>query len=310
MPDFSDFYYPSSNGVNSIHARVCKPIEKPKAIIQIVHGIAEHINRYDDFMLFLAEHGYVVCGEDHLGHGKSFTEQGDMGFFADRNGWDRVVDDIHTLRGKMVAEYPDTPFILFGHSMGSFLTRTFLIRYPKEYFGAIISGTGQQSPVLVATGKTIAELIVKFKGPRADGTQLNDIAFSSYNDKIDNKRTDFDWLSRDNAQVDRYIEDPLCGFVAKASLYWDMMTGIQFISSAKNAAAMNKNAPIYFMSGACDPVGDYGKGVDKAYTMFCKVGMKDVFLRLYPGGRHEMLNETNRADVYNDILKWLNEKVK
>jgi len=310
MAEYSDFFYPSSDGRNKIHARVCTPSSKPKAVIQIVHGIAEHINRYDEFMALLAENGYVACGEDHLGHGQSFGFEADRGFFAEHDGWQRVVDDVDTLRTTMHVQYPGIPYVFFGHSMGSFLTRTYLIRHPERYDAAIISGTGQQSPALVAAGKAAAQLLVLTKGARGAGDMLNNMAFGSYCAKIENPRTPFDWLSRDAANVDKYIADPLCGFVAKVSLYRDMMTGIQFISKAKNLSTMNKEAPVYFMSGAEDPVGDYGAGVEKAYKAFCNAGMKDVFLRLYPGGRHEMLNELNRELVWADLTDWLNSRIR
>ena len=150
---------------------------------------------------------------------------------------------------------------------------------------------------------------VKRDGPHAIGTKLNDIAFGAYNKGFDKVRTDFDWLSRDPAVVDRYIADPLCGFVATVSLFRDMMGGIRFISDQKNIEQMNKDKPVYFMSGAADPVGENGKGVERAYKAFCRAGLKDVMIRLYPEGRHEMLNEINKADVYRDILNWLNEKL-
>jgi len=250
-----------------------------------------------------------VAADDHLGHGKSIEKEEDKGFFAETDGWWRVVDDLKTIHDTMKAKYPDVPYIFFGHSMGSFLARTYLIRYPDDCDAAIISGTGQQSPLMVNAGLFMAGMLTKKNGPRGDGKMLNDIAFGSYNDKIKFRYTEFDWLSRDEENVKKYIDDPLCGFVAKCSLYRDMMEGIKFISSKKNAAKMNKNTPVYFMSGEADPVGEYGKGVNKAYKMFCDVGMKDVMIRLYPEGRHEMLNEINRADVYRDILNWLNEKV-
>ena len=309
MPIFEDFTFESSTGRNRIHARKCMPDGSPRAVIQIEHGIAEHINRYDDFASFLAENGFVVVGDDHLGHGQTITDPADLGFFAEKDGWDYVIRDMDKLRDLMHAEYPDLPYIFFGHSMGSFLTRTYLIEHPEKYDAAIISGTGQQGRALVFAGYTMANLLVKKLGPRGDGQKLNDMAFGSYCKKIPNPRTPFDWLSRDAANVDKDIADPLCGFVAKVSLYRDMMEGIRFISDQKNVDKMNKDAPIYFMSGEEDPVGDYGAGVEKAYKSFCDAGVKDVMIRLYPGGRHEMLNEINRADVYQDILKWLNKKM-
>ena len=310
MPSFEDFYFESSTGKNRIRARKCLPDSAPRAVIQIAHGIAEHIDRYDDFMRFLTENGFVAVGNDHLGHGKSISSPEEQGIFAESDGWNYVVRDMDKLRDLMHGEYPDLPYIFFGHSMGSFLTRTYLILHPDKYDAAILSGTGQQGKALVFAGGLAAQLMVKNKGARADGQALNDMAFGSYCKRIANPRTAFDWLSRDEANVDKYIADPLCGFVAKLSLYRDMMNGIRFITSQKNVDRMNKEAPVYFMSGEEDPVGDYGVGVEKAYKSFCKAGVKDVMIRLYPGGRHEMLNEINREDVYRDILAWLEKTMK
>ena len=309
MPQFDDFYFESSTGHNRIHAKSCVPDGEARAVVQIAHGIAEYIDRYDDFMAFLAGHGFVAVGNDHLGHGKSCEGEAERGFFAEEDGWDRVVDDMDLLRERMRQEYPDLPYIFFGHSMGSFLTRTYLIRHPEKYDAAILSGTGHQGKALVIAGLAAANLMVRTKGARADGQALNDMAFGSYCKRIPNPRTPFDWLSRDEKNVDAYIADPLCGFVAKVSLYRDMMTGVKFITDQANIDAMSKEQPIYFMSGDCDPVGDYGKGVERAYQAFCKAGLKDVTIRLYPDGRHEMLNEVNRETVYQDILAWLESRL-
>lgn len=309
MPVFSDFYFRSSTARNTIRARKCVPDGAPRAVVQIVHGIAEHIERYDDFMNFLAENGIVAVGDDHLGHGKSVTEPGDLGFFNDKNGWDYAVMDEERLHDRMHEEYPDVPYIFFGHSMGSFITRTLIVKSPDKYDAAILSGTGHQSKALVYAGGLLANLTVKFKGAHADGQQLNDVAFGTYLNHITDPRTPFDWLTRDEAAVDKYIADPMCGFVCTASLYRDMMGGVKFVTTQSNIDKMDKTKPIYFMSGAEDPVGDYGVGVDRAYKAFCKAGLHDVKIRLYPGGRHEMLNETNHEEVYKDILDWINEKI-
>ena len=309
MPKLEDFYFQSSTGKNTIRARKCIPDSSPRAIVQIAHGIAEHIERYDDFMGFLASNGFLAVGNDHLGHGKSITKPEEQGIFAQKDGWSYVVRDMVQLHDKMHEEYPDLPYVMFGHSMGSFLTRTYLIDYPDKYDLAIISGTGHQGKLLVTSGLLMANILTSAKGADAPGDALNNIAFGSYCNKIDSPRTEFDWLSRNPAQVDKYVADPLCGFVAKVSLYRDMMTGVKYITSAKNIAKMNKDKPVYFMSGAADPVGDYSVGVERAYKAFCAAGLKDVFMRLYPDGRHEMLNETNNAAVYQDILTWLNEKL-
>ena len=309
MPSFQDFYFQSSTGRTSIHALKCVPDGKPRAVVQIAHGIAEHIERYRPFMEFLANNGFVVAGNDHLGHGKSIRVPAEQGFFAEKDGWWRVVDDMDKLHDIMSKEYPELPYVLFGHSMGSFLTRTYLIKHPDKYDGVILSGTGHQSPALVLGGNAAASVMAKLNGAMGDGAKLDSLAFGTYLNKIENPRTKFDWLSRDTEQVDKYIADPLCGFVGKIGLYRDMMQGIKFITDKKNIAQMNKEKPVYFMSGDGDPVGDYGKGVERAYKAFCDAGLHDVFMRLYPGGRHEMLNETNKEQVYQDILSWLNEKI-
>ena len=309
MPEIRDFYFPSTNGKNKILARICTPDKPPKAVVQIAHGIAEHISRYDPFMFFLAENGYVAVGNDHLGHGLSAENEDGLGIFDTQNGWTYAVDDMKALRDQVRQDFHDIPYIFFGHSMGSFLTRTYLIRYPDQYDAAILSGTGQQSPALINAGFFAANLLTLLRGPGADGKLLNDMAFGSYCKKIDNPRTPFDWLSTNEDNVDRYIADPLCGFVAKCSMYRDMMGGLKFLTKQSNIDKMNKDAPIYFMSGAEDPVGDYGAGVEKAYRAFCDAGLHDVTMKLYPGGRHEMLNETNREEVMQDILAWLDQRV-
>ena len=309
MPSFQDFYFQSSTGRTSIHALKCVPDGKPRAVVQIAHGIAEHIDRYRPFIEFLADNGFAVAGNDHLGHGKSIRVPEEQGFFAEKDGWWRVVDDMDKLHDIMSKEYPELPYVLFGHSMGSFLTRTYLIKHPDKYDAVILSGTGHQSPALVLGGNAAASVMAKLNGAMGDGTKLDSLAFGSYLSKIENPRTKFDWLSRDAEQVDMYIADPLCGFVGKIGLYRDMMQGIKFITDKKNIAQMSKEKPVYFMSGDGDPVGDYGNGVERAYKAFCDAGLHDVFMRLYPGGRHEMLNETNKEQVYQDILNWLNEKI-
>ncbi|MGI5977114.1 MAG: alpha/beta fold hydrolase [Candidatus Limivicinus sp.] len=309
MPEITDFYFDSSTDMNRIHARCCVPDGEPRAVLQIAHGISETIDRYEDFMKFLAANGFVVVGNDHLGHGKSISSSYDKGFFASEDGWNYVIKDMMNLQYKTKEKYHGLPYVMFGHSMGSFLTRTFIIKYPDSYDAVILSGTGHQNPVVVNGGYALANLMAKTSGAHSDGQKLNDIAFGSYLSRIENPRTKSDWLSRDNSVVDRYEADPLCGFVCTVGVYRDMMYGIKFVTDRKNIAKMNKEKPVYFMSGAEDPVGEYGKGVERAYKAFCKAGMRDVMIRLYPGGRHEMLNEINKTEVYQDILNWLNEKL-
>lgn len=309
MPSFTDFYFNSSTGVNKIRALICKPDGKPRAIVQIMHGIAEYIDRYADFMKFLAENGLMVAGTDHLGHGKSIEAPEQQGFFAEENGWDYVIKDEEIFRKTLKAMYPDVPMVVFGHSMGSFMARTHIIRYPDGFDAAIISGTGNQGAALVFGGLTMGNLVVSLKGAHHCSTFLNNLAFGSYNKIYEAPKTEYDWLSRDEAVVQKYIDDPLCGFLPTCSLFRDMMVGVKFITDKSKLSAMNKDMPVYFMSGAMDPVGECGKGVKKAYDNFVAAGMKDVSIKLYPNGRHEMLNELNKGEVYADVLKWIESKI-
>lgn len=309
MPTFKDFYFDSSTGVNKIHTRMCVPDGDVRATVQIIHGIAEHIERYDDFMSFLASNGIVAFGTDHLGHGKSIEKPEQKGFFADHDGWTYVVKDEEIVHHAVKSSYPDVPSVVFGHSMGSFITRTLLIRFPDAFDAAIISGTGNQSHALVFGGLAMGNIVTGLKGAHHYSKLLNNMAFGSYNKIYDKVRTDYDWLCRDEAQVDKYIADPLCGFIPTCSLFRDMMSGIKIVTTQKNLESMNKDTPVYFMSGDMDPVGECGKGVKLAYENFKKAGMKDVSIKLYKDGRHEMLNELNKDEVYSDILAWINSKI-
>ena len=309
MAEFIDFTFTSSTGHNEIHAVKCIPDTPVRGVVQIAHGISEHIGRYPEFMTFLAENGFAVYGNDHLGHGKSARNEAEKGIFAEEGGWNYAVDDMRKLQLIAKKDYPDVPYILLGHSMGSFLTRTFMIRYPGKYDLALLSGTGHQSPALIATGCILSDLMCKTKGVSAPGDVLNKVAFGTYLSRIENPKTPADWLSTDVERVQSYIADADCGFVAKNGMYRDMMHGIRFITDKNNIAKMDVTKPVYFFSGAEDPVGDYGKGVEKAYKAFCDAGCKDVTIRLYPGGRHEMLNEKERAKVSADLLEWINARI-
>ena len=306
MARMSESTFLSSDGKTQLFFREYLPDGEAVGIVQLVHGIAEHIARYDGFANYLADNGYIVVGHDQLGHGKSVRDSSTLGFFGEKDGWDMAVKDIHALHELTAAKYPGKPYFLFGHSMGSFLTRTYLIKYRSGLDGVVISGTGQQSPALIAGGEVMSALEMRRHGPTFKSELLNKMAFGSYNSKFKQVRTDTDWLSRDESVVDLYNSDPLCGFVPSAGLLHDMMGGIKFISKQKNVNKMNKDLPVLFLSGDNDPVGEQGKGVMRAYKAFLRAGMKNVTLRLYSGGRHEMLNEINKDEVYQDILTWLN----
>ncbi len=310
MVKFSEFTFTSSDGRHTCFAYLWQPDrEMPKAVVQIVHGVAEYMGRYDRFARFLAGRGYAVCGEDHLGHGKTGAQGGKFGYFGPRDGWDLVTKDVRQLRMQMGERYPGIPYFLMGHSMGSFLTRTYLCRYPGTLDGAILSGTGQESGALVAAGKAIASLVCKFRGPDAVSQLVNSLSLGSYNKQFKPNRTSADWISRDEKVVDTYLKDPWCTFTPTAGLFRDMMGGLQYIASPGALEQMDPETPVLIFSGDRDPVGGCGKGVRKVCGYFQQRGTRDLTMKLYPGGRHEMLNELNKEEVYDDVLSWLDSHV-
>lgn len=302
----TDFYYPSY-GQGMIHGCRWEPEGKPRAVLQIVHGIAEHVARYDEFAAFMAGQGFLVVAEDHMGHGGSIGDNGVPGYFE--GGWFKAVADCHRLLTYTRMEQPDIPYILLGHSMGSFMARTMLMKYPKcGITAAILSGTAWMHRGVINTGIAAAKLICKTEGPQSHNKMLNQMMFGSYNRRIEHRRTAYDWLSRDAACVDAYISDPLCGFTVTAGLVRDMLTGLRIIQEPENLSKMNKELPVLFLSGSDDPVGGYGEGVTKAWKEFTKAGMERADIKLYPLCRHELLNEINKEEVYHDILRWLQKQ--
>ncbi len=302
-----DFSYPSSDSLHTVHAREWVPEGSPRGVVQIVHGVAEHIGRYDPVARFLAAHGYAVCGGDHLGHG--LTAGGKFGYFGPKSGWDFVARDIRRLRDLEGEKFPSLPYVILGHSMGSFLTRTYLIRWPGTVNAAVLSGTGQESAAAVASGKALAGALCKLRGPDHVSKTVNDLSLGAYNRVFKPNRTSSDWISRDEAAVDAYLADPLCNFLPTVGMFRDMMGGLQFIADKANLSKMDKDTPIYFLSGDRDPVGSMGRGVRKVEELFRSAGCRDVTVKLYPGGRHEMFNEINRQEVFGNLLAWIESKL-
>lgn len=294
--------YPSATGLCDIRYRMWIP-EDPQAALQITHGMAEYIDRYDEFASFFAENGVLVYGNDIVSHGKSISSGMPKGYFGEQSGWDAVVQDMRTLRDLVKNEFKGIPFILLGHSMGSFLARTYAGRDGADFDAFIFSGTAGANPVL-AIGKLIAKSEIKKTGGKVPSITLFNMSFGSYNKAFQPNRTTNDWLSRDEAKVDLYVADENCGFPFTAHAMLDVFTGLSEISNEKWAARVPKR-PILMLSGAKDPVGNSGKGVKQVYGWLVKTG-HEAELKLYENGRHEMLNEINRKDVYGDILLFVN----
>jgi len=302
-----DFWYPSK-GAGKIHGCRWTPEGAPKAVVQILHGIAEFVERYDDFANYLASHGFLVVAEDHMGHGQSINGEGIQGYF--HGGWFTAVEDSMQLMADTKAAHPDLPYILFGHSMGSFMARTILAKYPDcGLTAAVICGTGWQPAFALPALIKVVDTVCKKSGETQPNEKLQGLVFGSYNKRVEHPRTPFDWLSRDAKIVDDYIAHPLCGFTASAGLLRDMMKGIYFIEQKKNLQNMNKELPVFFIAGGDDPVGPYGKGVHTAAEAFRSAGMADVSVRIYPLCRHEILNEINRKEIYEDVLEWIEKKL-
>ncbi|MBI9101560.1 MAG: lysophospholipase [Spirochaetales bacterium] len=306
----TDFTYNAADG-KEIFASKWEPEDtvKPKGLIQIVHGMAEHRHRYDEFAAFLTRAGFICFGEDHRGHGETITHPSEQGFFADDDGWNTVINDISLLTDKMIEEHPDLPVFIYGHSMGSLLSRTYLIKDPEKFAGVILTGTAAGQGVLGKIGKLVSRVEMRVKGPRTPSPLLDKLSFGAFNDAFKPNRTQFDWLSRDDAKVDAYIKDPLCGFICTPNLFFNMIDGVEYISAQGNVNTIPADVPVFIASGASDPVGGMGKGVEKVYNSYLKAGLKDVKMKLYPDSRHEILNETNREEIYADILKWIKEKL-
>lgn len=300
-----EFMFPSCDQKTALHAVEWLPEGSPRAVLQISHGVSEYILRYGNFAAFLTARGFAVVGNDHLGHGQSVAPRAPRLYFGPAGSWNTVVDDIYALRCLEDRKFPSLPYFLLGHSMGSFLVRTYLIRYPGTVDGAILMGTGQMSPALVAAGRAIAAVESCRVGEKNSSPVIQKLAFETYNKGFAPNRTVFDWVSSDDAAVDDYAADPNCGETPSVGLFRDMLEGIAFITKQSNVEQMDRDVPVLFVSGGEDPVGERGKGVMRAYQSFHRAGVRDLTVKIYPGARHEILNDTCRMEVYRDLAAWL-----
>lgn len=291
----------------SLFARVY-PKPDARSIVFILHGLAEHGGRYDDFALYLRDKGYEVVVPDHRGHGETGQLAGELGYFADEQGFERVVDDCNELIHLHTANQSDKTIILLGHSMGSFLARRYVQKYPQVIDQLILVGTGGDPGFMGKVGSRIAAWKSRGNGAKEQGHLMNKLTFGSYNKQISKPVSEFDWLSTDGETVRAYEEDPLCGFVSSNQLYVDLLDGLQTIHSKKELERVPKNLPILLIAGTDDPVGNYGKGVRLLARDYQKIGMEDVTLVLIEQERHEILNGSNRHKVYDQIANWIVKK--
>lgn len=301
-----DYYFESRDGVSKIHSIIWSDETKsPVGILQIIHGMAEYVDRYDEFARFMVGKGYVVVGEDHLGHGDSVGENDTFGYFCKKDPATVVVRDAHRLKKIMEGRYPGVPYYIMGHSMGSFIARNYLCRYGSGIQGMIIMGTGNLSKSLLGTSKFVAAVNGFFCGDKSVGKTINKLAFGAYNKAIENPKTNVDWLTKDEDIVEKYILDEKCGFTFTVNGFKCMFELILRAQNEKNFASIPRKIPVFFISGEEDPVGGYGEGVIEAKNALVKAGLENVSMKLYPNDRHEIINETDKEVVYNDIYEWL-----
>ena len=305
----NEFTFLSADQKTPIHAVEWLPEGDVRAVLQISHGVSEYILRYEPFAEYLVARGFAVVGHDHLGHGGSVRPDSTPMYFGPKGSWSWVVRDIETRRALAQERFPSLPYFLLGHSMGSFLARTYLIRYPGKVDGAVLMGTGQMAPILIAGGKAVAAAESLRIGESNASPLVQMLAFGTYNKIFAPNRTGFDWLSVNTENVDRYIADPLCGGDPSIGLFREMLGGMSFIAQPDELKKMDMTTPILFISGEMDPVGGCGKGVQRACASFQKAGVQDVSLKLYPELRHEILCETCRETVFEDVFQWLSAKL-
>lgn len=305
----NEFTFKSTSGLADIHCASYKPENNEiKAVLQIAHGMAEHLERYEAFADVLCDNGIAVYINDHLGHGSSVSSKSELGYFGTEDGWKSFVEDCHELTKIAKNENPGKPYIFFGHSMGSFVARAYSIKYANEICGAVYCGTAGPNPAAGA-GKLVTNLIIKLKGDHHKSKLIDKMAFGTYNSKFE-KRTAFDWLSRDNFQVDKYIADEYCGFLFTAAGYRDLFSLLAFVSSKEWFEKLSKKLPVLMISGAMDPVCNYSKGIDQVYNALKAAGKTNVQKILYKDARHEILNESACFDdVCKDVLAFIDSVI-
>lgn len=308
MVQYNSFHLKAPDGV-SIAVHCWHPGGQPKAAIQIAHGMAEHGLRYERFAEPLTAAGYVVYANDHRGHGQTALERQALGHFADDQGWERVLEDLAQLNRHIAVELPNLPIVFFGHSMGSFLGQSLIARHGRGWAGAILCASNGPPKGLASVGRYMAKMEKLRLGSHGKSDLLAKLSFGAFNKAFAPNRTDFDWLSRDSSEVDKYIADPLCGFPCSTTLWCDLLDALPSLSAPQAIARIPKTLPVLMIAGTRDPVSAGGKGLKPLLDLYHAAGIRDVELKLYEQARHELLNETNREEVTRDLLAWINRIV-
>ena len=303
--NISEFSFLSSDGKSSIYAKIHEPNEgEIRGVVQLAHGMVDHVERYGELVAYLTGEGYVFAGNDHLGHGKTAKCKDDFGFFASKDGYKYVVDDLYTMNQELHKRYPGKPVILLGHSMGSFLSRLYAVKYPTSLDGIIIHGTGGKNPAL-PFGKIVVAVLRAIKGERYRSALVKKLSFMGYNSRFDKSEGDDAWLTRAGELVADRNGDDRTNFIFTLAGYNDLFTMLGECNSSHWYSEYPKSLPTLLMAGAEDPVGNYGEGVREVYDGLSKEGVVALDIALYEGARHELFNETNRAEIFRDMCDWL-----
>lgn len=301
----STFEFLSADKGTKIHAIKWEPdTEKINGVLQITHGMVEYVERYDEFAEYMTQKGFVVVGHDHLGHGDSVVSSEYWGYFASKDGSDILIEDMNTLRTMTQKEYAGIPYFMLGHSMGSFLLRKYLSKYGQNLRGAIIMGTGSQPDKTVKLGKRVCKVLAFFRGWNHRSKLVNNLAFSENNKRFESEGTNA-WLTKDKSIVAAYNGEAKCTFIFTLNGFYNLFDTIYYINQPEHINAIPKDLPLFLVAGEDDPVGNYGEGVKEAYETYEKARIEDITWKLYPTDRHEILNETDREKVYEDIYAWI-----
>jgi len=305
-----EFYFDSRNGEDKIRAvRYTPENATVRCVVQIVHGMAEHVDRYEAFAEALTEQGFLVTAQDHLGHGKSVAEGGTYGYFCEQDPATVLVRDVHRLKKITQSLYPGVPYIIIGHSMGSYILRSYICRYGSGINGAIMMGTGMSSKALVKFAKLLAGVQKLFCGSHHVAKGMHKMLFRNYNCRIANPRSEVDWLTQDEACVDKYLADPLCGFTFTVNGFATIFELMDRIGNKKNLNKIPKELPIYILYGGNDPVGEYGSGVQIVYRHLHQAGLTNLQMKIFRTDRHELINEPDRQMIIEDICNWINSTI-
>jgi alpha-beta hydrolase superfamily lysophospholipase len=300
----SSFSFNNSNGKDIYVYKWIPETDAIKGVIQISHGLSETAARYEELAAFLTENGYIVYANDHLGHGKTAKTTDNLGY-ACKDGFSQMVKDMKQLNDIIKKEHPEIPLFLLGHSMGSYLSQVYIQWYGETINGVILSGTSGKQGVVLYFGKLLSKLEILIKGDRGKAINVNKLAFGGFNKPFRPSRTEFDWLSRDPLEVDKYIKDDYCGAIPSNGLYYDLFSALSVMHNKSNLERIPKNLPIYLFSGEKDPVGGNTKSVLNLLELYKQQNIKDLSIKFYKDGRHEMLHEVNKIEVIQDVLAWL-----